>query len=128
MIHQKRDIINIICISFLVMMFLYLLNDHNQSSNKVHNSISCAINSDLNLINSKAIVIEIAQLPAIQKYAFPLTSRNLVEKLQISTDNKRIAQSYIILQKTKRSLTPLIVQRFYYPLFSEDDDDWLILS
>ncbi len=128
MIKQKWDIIKLICASAMIVLFLHLIKYHIKLPDTGNNSLSCSINSNLNLLDSKAIVIDMAQLPAVKKIYNHLPSNNFSEKLQISNDNKRIAQSYIVLQKTKPSLKPFIVQRFYHPLFSPDDDDWLILS
>jgi hypothetical protein len=79
-----------------------------------------------------AIIFYSVSLPDLQKYceyALHNTSFNPFSIQNIISDyNRRITQNFILIQKTRFSIKPVLHWRLYFHLPSNKDDDLPVLS
>jgi hypothetical protein len=126
---QKRNIINLLCTSIIIVLIFLLFSAFSDKPvKKTDNTIQYALISEFHSENSKAVIAYPGVLPSLQKSFIYKPNQLFNESHKIFTDNRKINQSFILLQKIQLSIKPIAIWRFYYHPFSKDDDDWLILS
>jgi hypothetical protein len=121
---------------FLILFSLFLFaSSGNTESNT---SSSAKFPSQNNLVSGDisghrdAIIFYSVSLPDLQKYcecALRNTSLNPFSiQNRISDYNRRITHSFILIQKTRLSIEPVLPWRLYYHLPSNEDDNLPVLS
>jgi len=128
MINQKRDRLNSFGISVFFALFILLLSSSDISVKKSDNTFKHILESEVLSSNLNAVIAENIQLPSVQKSCEYIPIQLFNENFKLFDDNRKINQSFILLHKTQLSIKPIAICRFYYHLFSEEDDDWPILS
>ncbi len=121
---------------FLILFSLFVFaSSGNQES---HSSSSARFPSQNEIVfgdissHRNAIIFYSVSLPNLQKYcecALHNTSLNPFSiQNKISDYNRRITQNFILIQKTRLSIEPVLPWRLYYHLPSNEDDDLPVLS
>jgi hypothetical protein len=123
-------------IFFLILFSLFVLASSNNHGN--HNSSSTKFTTQNELVfgdissHHNAIICNAVSLPNLQKYcecALHNTSLNPFSiQNKILDYNRRIAQNFILIQKTRLSIGPVLPLRLYFHLPSNKDDNLPVLS
>jgi hypothetical protein len=123
-------------IFFIIIFSLFVLSSSNIQGN--HYPFSTKFTTQTELVfgskssHHNAIICNAFRLPDFQKYcdSTPLnTSLNpFSTQNKILDYNRRIAQNFIQIQKTRLSLEPILTSRLYFHLPSNKDDDLPVLS
>ncbi|MFZ4400819.1 MAG: hypothetical protein ACOYO1_12355 [Bacteroidales bacterium] len=129
MINKKEDIINFICTTFCIVLFLAVLSSFSvkptpQMNAAFQHEIISAHLSD----NGNAISIDAYQNRCFQKTFVFLHNHLFNETHKMIVDNNKITHRFISLQKTELLIKPDILLMFYHHIFSEDSKDLPILS
>lgn len=123
-------------ILFLILFSLFVLSSSNFQGNHYPTSTKFTTQTEL-VFGSKsnhhnAIICNAFRLPDFQKYydSTPLnTSLNPFSiQNKILDHNRRIAQNFIQIQKTRLSIEPILTSRLYFLLPSNKDDSLSVLS
>jgi hypothetical protein len=118
MTNQKRNTLNSIGTAIIIAFLLLLVSSFSDKSSKQTCPSQYALSSEFH--SDKAVIADAVPLPLVQKFVLPLLFND--NQNSFST-NSKITRSFIILQKTRLSIKPLIPCRFYYHLFSNDAED-----
>lgn len=130
---EKQDINDLLIrIGFFVLFCLMICSFSEKSINQNHDiakqEIVFAIKSNI----TKAVSVVSPQLPAYQKDWVVVVDKANFRFSDISlvkfSDTNEIIQKYSYLQKQQQIIKPKLITRFYYLLFSQDSDEFSILS
>ncbi|HNW97743.1 MAG TPA: hypothetical protein PKK00_04940 [Bacteroidales bacterium] len=125
MISQRKDRINSIVAALIIGFFLLLSSSFtdksvNSQSNFIQNEVNCSGNVN-------AIVSDAIQLPSCPKFYLPVHPDLFNDVPNVFNDNSNADRDFIFLQKIQLTENPFAI-KFYYHLFSNDDDDLPVLS
>ncbi|MBG0858693.1 MAG: hypothetical protein IQL11_04260 [Bacteroidales bacterium] len=123
----------------IILIFLFSLFILAFSSNPGNNTLSAAKYPSQNElvfgdISSRhdAIIGNAVSLPDLQKYSEYVHHNTCLNPFsiqnKISDYNRRITQNFILIQKIRLSIDPVILWRLYFYLPSSEDDDLPVLS
>jgi len=129
MLNKKGDIGNFLGAAFIIVLFVLLFSAF--SDTPVKETIATyqfELRSDYHSDKAKDILADAVQLPSLQKSCLSLSNNPFNENYKISADNRKISQSYILLQKIQLSVKPVTAFRFYYHLFPNEAEDPPVLS
>ena len=123
-------------IFFIILFSLFVLvsssnSERNTSSSAKYPSQNGLVSGNSSS-NFNAIICSTVSLPNLQKYCectFHNTVLNqFLIQYKISDFNRMIAQNFILIQKTRLSIGPVLPLRLYFHLPSNKDDNLPVLS
>jgi hypothetical protein len=123
-------------IFFLILFSLFVLASSNNKGNHYSSSTKFTLQNELVFgdISShhNAIISSGVSLPNLQKHcecALHNTSFNPFSiQNKILDYNRKIAQNFVLIKKTRLSIGPVLPLRLYFHLPSNKDDDLPVLS
>lgn len=125
MINQRNDKINSIVTAIIIGFFLFLSSSF---TDKPVTSQSNCIQNNANYSNNiNAIISDAIQLPSCPKFYLPVHPDFFNDVPNLFNDNSYADRDFIFLQKIQLTENPFAI-KFYYHLFSNDDDDLPVLS
>lgn len=129
MIYKKGDIINSFGTAIFVVLFMLIITSFSDKSIKPTDGGSqFELNSCFHSDQHKSVISEAVSLPSVQKRAILLLQYNFNDSYKVIANNKTINQVFIELKKMQFIIKPVCFYRFYYHLFSKDNDDLPVLS
>jgi hypothetical protein len=128
MIHQKGDKINSLGTTLIIVLFLFLFSSFSKSTKQADHASRFELKILSHPGQLKAVITDAVQLPSIQKSNVPEHHDLFSDTHKVFAENRKIAQSIILLQKTQLSIKPMTFCRFYYHLSAKDDEDLPVLS
>jgi hypothetical protein len=133
MIKHKRDIIDFAGRLIFITLFFILISAFSGIPSKQDKyTVQYESVIDLCSANTNAVVLNPIIIPSHQIYwvqvADKVHIRLSAESHKIFTDNKKVNQLFIFLQKNQLHIKPNLAAKFYYHFFSPVAEDLPILS
>jgi hypothetical protein len=127
---------NLVTILFIVFSFFFAFSSFNKSDYQTSNTFPYSLQYELETgyysNHFSAVIVDCFQItPVLKSCMDVLSGSNLNmcnQHFRISGDNRKIAQSIKLFQKTRLTVEPLPVWRFYFHFTSTDTEDLPVLS
>jgi hypothetical protein len=121
---------------FIIVFSLFVFVSANNNGNHNSSSTKYTTRTELVIINTYShqniIACDVVRLPDLQKYyecAFDKTSLNQFSiQYELADHNRRIAQNFIQIQKTRLTIEPYIRLRFCFNLSFIENEDLPVLG
>ncbi len=134
--HSEDKDLNFRAIFFIAIFSLFVLvflnNQENHSSSSTRYTVQTELALGTNSYHHNTIITNGVWLPDFQKHsesAFNKTNLNPFSiPYKISEHNRRIAQSFIQIQKTRLTIEPLLLWRLRFNPSFNDKEDLPVLS